>query len=196
MYTVKRFKSQHVRAINLLAISGSVRPNSSNTNILRAMETFAPATVGFIFFEGLTTLPHFDPVATEGNSAVASFREQLRAADGVLICTPEYAFGVPGVLKNALDWVVSSGEFNEKPVAAISASPLPSGGDKALASLLLTLTALGTTTTQAMTLSVAGIKKKMNERGELTDSQTLEELQIVLENLIDAIRQRKSQDDV
>jgi len=183
----------NVQPITLLAISGSVRPNSSNTNILRALEILAPANVAFSFFEGLTTLPHFDPVATDGNVAVAGFREQLRAAHGVVICTPEYAFGVPGVLKNALDWVVSSGEFNEKPVAAISASPLPSGGDKALASLVLTLTALGTVTTHAMTLSIAGIKKKMGERGELTDSQTLQELQIVLENLIQAVVRRQQQ---
>jgi NAD(P)H-dependent FMN reductase len=178
-----------MRAINLLAISGSVRPNSSNTSILRAMASLASAGVIFNFFDGLMTLPHFDPVATEGDAAVANFRQQLRSADGVVICTPEYAFGMPGVLKNALDWVVSSGEFNEKPVAAISASPLPSGGDKALASLLLTMTALGTITDSNMTLSIAGIKKKMNEDGGVTDSQTLQQLRSVLENLIGTIRQ-------
>jgi len=177
-----------MRAINLLAISGSVRPDSSNTNILRTMASLAPADVMFNFFEGLMTLPHFDPVATEGDTAVANFRQLLRGADGVVICTPEYAFGVPGVLKNALDWVVSSGEFNEKPVAVISASPLPSGGDKALASLLLTMTALGTMTDSSnMTLSIAGIKKKINEHGDVTDPQTLQALRYVLEKLIETI---------
>jgi len=184
-----------MRDINLLAISGSVRPNSSNTNILQTLASLAPANVMFNFFDGLMTLPHFDPAATEGDIAVAKFRQQLRTTDGVVICTPEYAFGVPGVLKNALDWVVSSGEFNEKPVAVISASPLPSGGDKALASLLLTMTALGTITNN-MALSIAGIKKKMNERGEVMDSQTLHELRYLLETLIDTVGQRGRQQEI
>ena len=88
---------------------------------------------------------HFSP-DLDGEDAptpVVHLRTLLGGSDGVLICTPEYAFGMPGSLKNALDWTVSSGDLNEKPVAAISASPLHSGGDKAHASLLLTLTAWG-----------------------------------------------------
>ena len=142
-------------------------------------------------FEGLAKLPHFDPDNTEGSSGVAYFRKCVAESDGIIICTPEYAFGVPGVLKNALDWSVSSGEFNEKPVAAISASPLPSGGDKALASLLLTLTALGTMTDHNMTLSIGAGKKKINEHGEVVDLQTKSELKDLLKNLIAAIERIK-----
>ena len=173
--------------INILSISGSLRVHSSNTAILHFLAERAPADVTIQMFQNLAKLPHFDPDAVEGQTAVADFRRQLLACDAVIICTPEYAFGIPGVLKNALDWVVSSGEFNEKPVAAISASPLPSGGDKALASLLLTLTALGTITPKSVTLGLAGSKKKINENGEVIDSQTKDELNSVLVNLLTVI---------
>ena len=95
---------------------------------------------------------------------------------------------MPGVLKNALDWLVSSGELNEKPVAAISASPLYSGGDKALASLLLTLTALGTNMGANPSLSIANVKSKINETGFVTDTETLAALQLLLDNLISRVK--------
>ena len=173
--------------INLLAISGSLRTSSSNTAILRAIAEIATENIDVEIFEGLAKLPHFDPDNAEGEDEVTRFRKCVRESDGIIICTPEYAFGVPGVLKNALDWSVSSGEFNEKPVCAVSASPLPSGGNNALASLLLTLTALGTVTTQNMTLSIGGSKKKINEQGEITDMQTRNELAGLLANLIETI---------
>lgn len=175
------------RTINLLAISGSLRVSSSNTAIIHAIAQMALKNINVKIADGLAKLPHFDPDNARGNSDVAAFRKSVQESDGIIICTPEYAFGVPGVLKNALDWSVSSGEFNEKPVCAISASPLPSGGDKALASLLLTLTALGTITDRSMTLSIGGSKKKINEQGEVTDPQTRNELGQVLTNLVATI---------
>jgi len=131
--------------VRILAISGSLRASSTNTALVRAIAAMAPTGMDVTLYDGLGDLPHFSPDLDDEKSpaAVIQLRALLRAADGVLICTPEYAFGVPGSLKNALDWTVSSGDLNEKPVAAISASPLYSGGDKAHASLLLTLTARG-----------------------------------------------------
>jgi chromate reductase, NAD(P)H dehydrogenase (quinone) len=151
-----------MKTINILSISGSLKSTSSNTNILNAIANIAPKNVQVKIFTGLDTLPHFNPEAKENIPSVNNLRQQLKEADGLIISTPEYAFGVPGVLKNALDWLVSSGELNEKPVAAISASPLYSGGDKALASLLLTLTALGATMKARSVLSIGNIKNKMN----------------------------------
>ena len=89
----------------------------------------------------MAQLPHFNPELDldDIDTTVANWRRLLKEANGVLICTPEYAKGVPGSLKNALDWVVSSGEFVNKPVAVISASPHPDGGALAKASLLGTL---------------------------------------------------------
>ncbi len=112
-------------------------------------------------------------------------RQQIKDADGVIISTPEYAFGVPGVLKNALDWLVSSGELNKKPIAAISASPLYSGGEKALASLLRPVTALGATMNAASGLSIGNIKNKMNEKGEITDVETINALRSTMNDLLE-----------
>jgi chromate reductase len=98
-------------------------------------------------------------------------------------CSPEYAFGVPGVLKNALDWTVSSGEFSGKPVVAISASPLWSGGDKAHASLLLTLTALGANVPEKGKLMIPTVNKKLNANGDIVDIETMQALKMVLDAL-------------
>ena len=90
-------------------------------------------------YEGLTELPHFNPDRDDvPDPAVTSLRAQLQAADGVLISTPEYAHGVPGSLKNLLDWVVGSGELVDKPVALLHASRSP----WALASIRETLSVM------------------------------------------------------
>ena len=116
---------QVVRPTRVLAISGSLRSASANTAVIRAAIAVAPEDVAIALYDGLAELPHFNP-DLDGDVAppsVANFRRQLRAADGILISSPEYAHGVPGVMKNALDWLVRSGEFVDKPVALISASP-------------------------------------------------------------------------
>lgn len=107
--------------INIIAISGSLRSASSNTALLRAAADLAPENVKITIYEGLDKLPYFSP-ELDGEGAippptVAALRQQIKTADAVLFCTPEYAFGMPGVLKNALDWLVSSGEFVDKPTA-------------------------------------------------------------------------------
>src|SRR5438105_3467377 len=110
--------------MRILTISGSLRSASSNTTLLRAAAALAPEGVEIILYDGLGDLPHFNPDLEEANlPSVMDFRARLRAADGVLISSPEYAHGVPGVMKNALDWVVGSGEFVDKPVALLNASP-------------------------------------------------------------------------
>jgi chromate reductase len=173
--------------IQLLGISGSLRSNSANTNILRALADLLPVHVSITLFEGLDLIPHFNPGLKENNQ-VKAFKKAIADSHGVVICTPEYAFGVPGVLKNALDWTVSSGEFNHKPVSAISASPLNSGGEKALASLLLTLQALGTRINERSSLSIPNIKSKLSAPGQLTDPQTTAWLSEQVENLLIIIR--------
>ena len=173
--------------INIVAIGGSLKSTSSNATILKAIAKIAPENVVIKIVEGLDTLPHFNPDSKEEIISVTNFRQQLKEADGVIFSTPEYAFGVPGVLKNALDWLVYSGELNEKPVAAISASPLHTGGDKALASLLLTLTALGTNMNADSSLSIGNIKNKINEAGEIADPGTMQALHSVLNGLLNNI---------
>ena len=177
--------------LTILAISGSLKSTSSNTNILRALSKLETDQINFILFEGLDDFPHFNPEKEEGNDAVKIFRQLIQKADGVVISTPEYAFGVPGTLKNALDWTVSSGEFNEKPIIAISASPMYEGGLKAMNSLLLTLSALGTLMTEKSHLSIANILKKITKEGELVDEQTKLDLTEIFNHLIYKIKTRK-----
>jgi chromate reductase, NAD(P)H dehydrogenase (quinone) len=175
----------------LLGISGSLKSTSSNTNILRAISQFKKDDIEFIIYEGLDELPHFNPDKEKGNAAVSRFKEHLKKADGVIISTPEYAFGVPGTLKNALDWTVSTGELNEKPVIAISASPLYEGGKKAMASLLLTLSALGTKMTDKSHLSIPNINKKINASAEILEPQLKVDLVKILNHLIEEIHKSK-----
>lgn len=175
------------KTISILAISGSLNPTSSNNNIIKTIKNLAPANVIIKIWKSLDELPHFNPSTKEEIISVNNFRHQIKDADAVIFSTPEYAFGVPGVLKNALDWLVFSGEMNEKPVSAISASPLYTGGDKALASLLLTLTALGTNRKSNSSLSIGNIKNKMNEAGEITDEETINSLQIIFTALLETI---------
>ncbi len=184
------FHMSETTAVHILAISGSLRSQSANSFILKAMSCMVPQLTHFTFYEGLETLPPFNPDGPQDVASVLHFRKLLQEADAVIICTPEYAFGVPGVLKNALDWVVSTGEFNEKPVAAISASPLTSGGDKALESLLHTLTALGTIKDEHSALSIPAVKKKINEAGEITDEDTFKQLQLLLSHLLQSTQQK------
>jgi len=110
--------------MKLLAISGSLRGKSSNTALLRAGARVAPPGVIVNLCRSLNHLPHFNPDLDRdpGPGAVVTFRAQVRAADALLICSPEYAHGVPGTLKNALDWLVGSGEVVNKPVALIQTS--------------------------------------------------------------------------
>ncbi|MCE7064717.1 NAD(P)H-dependent oxidoreductase [Dyadobacter sp. CY326] len=172
-----------MKTIKLLGISGSLRADSTNTLILKTMRNLLPAHAELEIFEGLDEMPHFSPGIPE-TEGVTRFKQAILDADGVIICTPEYAFGVPGTLKNGLDWTVATGEFNDKPVSAISASPLNSGGDKALASLLLTLTALGTRRNEASALSIPNIKMKIGSEQQIADEPTLHALKQQCDNLL------------
>lgn len=111
--------------MKLIGISGSLRSASLNTILLKTAASLTPSGVKLAVYEGLGNLPHFNPELDKEPPplAVADFRSQLNGSAGVIISSPEYAHNVPGVLKNALDWLVASGELYEKPVALFSASP-------------------------------------------------------------------------
>ncbi len=177
------------KSLHLLFISGSLKSSSTNTALLHTLQELQPANVRSTIYGDLEHLPPFHPERDEGSGVVRELRRLVGDADAVLISTPEYAFGVPGVLKNALDWMVSSGEFNEKPVAAISASPLSTGGNKALQSLLLTLDALGTRSNAQCTLSIANVNAKV-VNGKVTDQDTLSQLNMILNQLLKLIAKK------
>jgi len=110
--------------IRVLAISGSLRRASSNSALVAAVARLAPQTVDVSIYCELDELPPFnsDLDGDDAPAGVSRFRAALQACDAVLISSPEYAHGVPGVLKNALDWVVGSGELVDKPFALINTS--------------------------------------------------------------------------
>ena len=171
--------------MNLLAVAGSLRAASSNAALVRAVAGLAPEGVTIEVYQKLGALPLFSPdLDTDAPPpAVADFRAEVRAADGVLICTPEYAYGMPGALKNALDWLVSSGELYRKPVAALSASPSPQGGERALAWLRQTLTALGAVVPEGASFAVPLVNKKLNG-ARIADVETAERLRFALSSLL------------
>ncbi|WP_223247211.1 NADPH-dependent FMN reductase [Sulfuriferula sp. AH1] len=110
--------------MKMLAISGSLRAASNNTMLLRAMMRLAPAGMQIELYGDLGNLPLFNPDKESIDPPyVAAFREQLTAADAVLIASSEYAHGVTGVMKNALDWMVGCEAFVNKPVALLNVSP-------------------------------------------------------------------------
>ena len=177
--------------IEILAISGSLRSSSTNTKVLRALIGLAPEETNISIDEGIGNLPHFNPEIDDdlGLLSVQDWRNRLKEADAIVFCTPEYAHGVPGVLKNALDWIVSSGEFMYKPTAVISASPSLDGGAKANASLVQTLQVMMAEMVAGSTLCIPGVSAKLNPQGEITDPETERALRSLLDTLIGKIDQ-------
>jgi NAD(P)H-dependent FMN reductase len=175
--------------MKLLAISGSLRAGSSATALAAALAELAPAGTTVILYDELEGIPPFHPDRDrEGDVApapVARLRAAITGADAVVISTPEYAFGLPGVLKNALDWTVASGDFAGKPTAAISSSPSELGGDKAHASLLLTLRAMQARLPTGGGLIVPFVRKKIDARGAIVDAETAAALRSMLRELAD-----------
>ena len=129
--------------MRLLALSGSLRAASTNTAALQALSRLAPAGVEVVLYRDLAALPPFNP-DDDGETpprGVVSLRALVGFSDGLLIAAPEYAHGVPGALKNALDWLVASVEFPAKPVALINTAPRASHAQSALNEILATMSA-------------------------------------------------------
>lgn len=177
--------------MKILAISGSLRRGSSNTTLLRAITRLAPADVDMTLADPVDRVPHFNPdLDTDpAHPEVSRWREELRAADGVVLCSPEYAHGVPGVLKNALDWIVSSGELESKPTALVNASPNYLGASIAHASLREILSTMGAMLLDDACLSISGVRGKLGPEGEVTDDETRRELQSVVDALVARVRE-------
>ncbi|MBC8101842.1 MAG: NAD(P)H-dependent oxidoreductase [Cytophagales bacterium] len=171
--------------IKILGISGSLRAGSSNTALLLAAGKLAPPAMEFTLYEGLGDLPHFSPEldGDDPPAAVRRLRALLQAADSVIVCTPEYAHGMPGALKNALDWSVSSGEFDGKPAAAVSASPSVTGGANAHAWLTQTLNVLGATIPEGASLIVPLVRGKLDPSGAISDTDTADAFRRMFEAL-------------
>jgi len=133
--------------MRILAISGSLSVASSNTALLRAVALLSPDGVAVDLYEGLGELPHFNPDLDRDLDdprlpvAVCDLRGRVGAAHVLLISSPEYAHGVPGSLKNALDWLVGGSEMPGKSVALVNASAHAVHAQASLSETLRTMSA-------------------------------------------------------
>ncbi|MFF7356099.1 NADPH-dependent FMN reductase [Streptomyces filipinensis] len=131
----------------ILLLSGSLRKGSTNDAVLRTAQAVAPSVgVGTVLYEDLAGLPPFNPDDDTDPlpDPVAGLRAALERADGILICTPEYAGTLPGSFKNLLDWTVGGTEISDKPTAWINAAA-PGRGQGAEATLRTVLGYTGAT---------------------------------------------------
>ena len=128
--------------MKILAISGSLRGASLNTMLLRAIARLAPSDIEVVLYRGLGDLPLFNPdLETAMPAAVAALRDQILISDALIIASPEYAHGVTGAIKNALDWMVGNETFVHKPIALLNASPRATQAQAALQVTISTMSA-------------------------------------------------------
>ena len=126
--------------MKVLAISGSLREASINSALCRAAARLAPSAVHVTVFSGLGNLPLFNPdLEPSPPAAVQAFRAAVGQANALLIASPEYAHGISGPMKNALDWLVSFEGTVGKPIALINTSPRAHHAYEALQEVLRTM---------------------------------------------------------
>jgi chromate reductase, NAD(P)H dehydrogenase (quinone) len=175
--------------MRVLAISGSLRRRSTNMAALEAMALLAPDGVRLLVYRDLAGLPPFNPDDDVEGAAVPapveSFRALVGASDAIVIASPEYAHGVTGVLKNALDWLVASETFAGKPVALVNASPRAFHAQASLREILATMAARFVPEA-FVTLSLTG--RTVAAEDILANAAWAAQLRESLEALIEALR--------
>jgi chromate reductase len=174
--------------MRVLAISGSLRSDSNNTALLRALREEAPSGVEIEVWDGLREIPPYDgdDDLVPGPAKVEAFRSLVREADAVFFATPEYNSSIPGALKNALDWAsrpLATTAFRNKPVAVIGSSAGAFGGVWAAAELRKVLAAMGARVTE-VEMAVGHAHDKRDESGELADDEIRDGLREALDTLL------------
>ena len=178
--------------MRILALSGSLREGSHNTDLLRGAAAAAPDGVDLELYHGLKEIPPYDAdddVPGERPLAVERFKAALAAADGILISTPEYNSSIPGALKNALDWAsrpLVESPVRNKPVAVLSSSTGMFGGVWAAAETRKVMGALGARTLED-TVAVAKADVRLADG---VDAELLAELRTVVDALAAAVDAR------
>lgn len=174
--------------VELLFVSGSLQRVSANRALLSTAAECAPERTHVCAFEGIADLPHFNPdLDGDDIAALTDWRAAIARSDAVVIATPEYAHSLPGSLKNALDWIVGSGELYDKPVALMSAGT--SGGRRSLDALAQTLRAQGARIEAQ--LSVPGVRPKLDENGDLADADTIQDVCALVATIVEAARRSR-----
>ena len=174
--------SKHFRMKKIMAMIGSLSSRSSNLLVVEHISSLLNDKFQIEIYDGIRHLPQFNP-DLEGDALpaeVKELRDAISDADLVLISTPEYVFGVPGSLKNALDWTVSTADFREKPIALVVAAL---SGEKAFESLLKTVETLEAVMCDGCSLLISHIKAKIGTDGKIIDSSTRIELERFAESI-------------
>ena len=171
------------RRKRIIAISGSIRNNSTNESILKVIANLYKEDLDIQIYDQIATLPYFNPDTDDAHISpnVKHFRGLIEQADGVIICTPEYVFSLPGALKNAIEWCVSTTVFSKKPTALIVAS---ASGEKAFESLLLIMKTLEVDLGTDSALLIRGIRSKLNAQEEISDKDTFKEIEKLMNSFI------------
>jgi len=172
--------------MKILAMSGSLRAASSNTNVLLAAIRLAPADVEISLYRGIAELPHFNPdvESVRVPPIVEALRHQVQEADALLFCCPEYAHGVPGSFKNALDWLVGIG-LNGKPTGLINASPRST---YVHASLIEILVIMGTNMVEGASVTLPLMGRPLDDAAIAADPTFASALRDSLAALVEASR--------
>ncbi len=169
----------------ILALSGSLRAGSFNTALARAAQAHAPdgVTVDVATLHGIPLYDADDEKADGIPQAVEALREKILACDGLLLVTPEYNNGMPGVFKNGIDWLSRTPKdlFAGRPVALIGASPGGFGTVLSQNHWLPVLKTLGTDLWSGGRLMVSRANTLMDAQGELADPPTIELLKTFVE---------------
>ncbi|RKN50983.1 NADPH-dependent FMN reductase [Micromonospora endolithica] len=180
---------------SVLAISGSLRDASFNTALIRAAQRFAPEGMTIERYRNLAAIPAFnEDIEPEPPAPVVDLRERIAAADALLIATPEYNYGVPGVLKNALDWAsrpsfpVTSwvSPLAHKPVAIMGAAPTGMGTVRAQLQLRQLFLWTDSAVLSKPEIIVTNAHEKLTVDGDVKDETT----EALLRGLLDALGTR------
>jgi chromate reductase len=174
--------------MKILGISGSLRDASYNTMLLRAAAELLPHEVEFEQWDALKTIPPYDEDddVESAPEPVAALRAAIAGAHAVLFATPEYNASIPGVLKNALDWVsrpLRSNPLRNKPVAVIGASTGAFGAVWSQAELRKVLGTIGARVLEG-DVAVGHAPSRSDEQGRPTDEQLVEQLEEVVAGLV------------
>ena len=178
--------------MRILAISGSLRSGSHNTDLLQGAAAAAPDGVDIVLYDGLKEIPPYDAdddVPGDQPETVRRFKEALAKADAVLVATPEYNSSIPGVLKNALDWAsrpLVESPVRNKPVAVLSSSTGMFGGVWAAAETRKVLGALGARVLE----DTVAVSKAEQRLADGVDAALLGELRTVVDALAAAVAAR------
>jgi chromate reductase len=167
------------QTLNVISICGSLRKGSYNRMVMNALPALAPEGMTITEAPSFTEFPLYNADiqnSTGFPAPVQKLADAIRAADGVIINTPEYNFGVPGGLKNAIDWVsrLQNQPFIGKPVALESASPGPVGGARVQYDLRRTMVFLDALTLNKPEIFIGNCAQRIDDKtGKITDEQTV-----------------------